>query len=92
MGFGALASESTQVTDQMFLRAAQTLAAQTSAEDLALGRCYPALSRIREVRTARPRLRLPYPLPLPIQYSIQYMLRTHSALPSGVRSDRGGRR
>lgn len=50
MGFGALASESVKVTDQMFLRAAQTLAAQTSAEDLALGRCYPALSHIREVQ------------------------------------------
>lgn len=52
MGFGALVSESAKVTDEMFLRAAQTLASMTTDEDLAVGRCYPALSRIREVSAA----------------------------------------
>jgi len=52
MGFGALVSESAKVTDEMFLRAAQALASMTSDEDLALGRVYPALSRIREVSAA----------------------------------------
>ena len=52
IGFGALVSESSKVTDVMFLRAAQTLASMTSDDDLKLGRVYPALSRIREVSAA----------------------------------------
>ena len=36
----------------MFLAAARTLAAQTSLEDLQLGRVYPPLARIREVSLA----------------------------------------
>ena len=49
VGLGALVCEATQVTDAMFLTAARTLAAQVTPDDLALGRIYPALSRIREV-------------------------------------------
>jgi len=49
VGLGALVCESAQVTDGMFLTAAKTLASLVSDEDLALGRVYPALSKIREV-------------------------------------------
>ena len=49
VGLGALACESRQVTDGMFLTAAKTLAALVGEEDLAMGRIYPALSKIREV-------------------------------------------
>jgi len=49
VGLGALACESRQVTDGMFLIAAKTLASLVSEEDLAMGRIYPALSKIREV-------------------------------------------
>jgi malate dehydrogenase (oxaloacetate-decarboxylating)(NADP+) len=49
VGLGALACESRQVTDGMFLTAAKTLASLVGEEDLALGRIYPALSKIREV-------------------------------------------
>jgi malate dehydrogenase (oxaloacetate-decarboxylating)(NADP+) len=49
VGLGALASEATEVTDEMFLAAAQTLAGLVQPEDLALGRIYPALTKIREV-------------------------------------------
>jgi malate dehydrogenase (oxaloacetate-decarboxylating)(NADP+) len=49
VGLGALVCEATKITDGMFLTAARTLAARVGAEDLALGRIYPALSKIREV-------------------------------------------
>ena len=49
VGLGAIASGSTRVTDEMFLAAARVLADLVSEEDLALGRVYPSLSRIREV-------------------------------------------
>jgi malate dehydrogenase (oxaloacetate-decarboxylating)(NADP+) len=49
VGLGALACESRQVTDGMFLIAAKTLASLVGEEDLAMGRIYPALSKIREV-------------------------------------------
>ncbi len=49
VGLGVVASEARRVTDRMFARAARTLADQTSAADLDLGRIYPALTRIREV-------------------------------------------
>jgi malate dehydrogenase (oxaloacetate-decarboxylating)(NADP+) len=49
VGLGALASESREVTDAMFLAAARTLASLVQPEDLALGRVYPPLSRIREI-------------------------------------------
>ncbi|MFM8357885.1 MAG: oxaloacetate-decarboxylating malate dehydrogenase, partial [Verrucomicrobiota bacterium] len=49
VGLGALAAESREVTDRMFLLAARTLAGLVGAGDLAIGRLYPALTRIREV-------------------------------------------
>ncbi|MCB1732682.1 MAG: NAD-dependent malic enzyme, partial [Halieaceae bacterium] len=49
VGLGAIASQASRVTDEMFLAAARVLAAQVSAEDLELGRVYPSLGRIREV-------------------------------------------
>lgn len=49
VGLGALVCEATKITDGMFLTAARTLAAQVCDEDLALGRVYPALSKIRDV-------------------------------------------
>jgi len=49
VGLGALACESRQVTDGMFLTAARTLASLVGEEDLVMGRIYPALSKIREV-------------------------------------------
>jgi malate dehydrogenase (oxaloacetate-decarboxylating)(NADP+) len=52
VGLGVVASESRLVSDEMFLRAARALAAATTVADLAQGRLYPALSRIREVSLA----------------------------------------
>jgi malate dehydrogenase (oxaloacetate-decarboxylating)(NADP+) len=49
VGLGALAAESREVTDAMFLAAARTLASLVQPEDLAAGRVYPPLTRIREV-------------------------------------------
>ena len=49
VGLGAVVSHSRRVTDEMFLAASQILADQVGDEDLAMGRVYPALSRIREV-------------------------------------------
>lgn len=49
IGLGIVASESKRVTDEMFFVAAKTLAMQVSTSDLALGRVYPSLSRIRQV-------------------------------------------
>lgn len=49
VGLGALSAASAQVTDGMFLTAAQTLAGMVGDDDLALGRVYPSLTRIREV-------------------------------------------
>jgi malate dehydrogenase (oxaloacetate-decarboxylating)(NADP+) len=49
VGLGVIASHSSRVTDEMFLAAAYRLAAQVSQEDLAVGRLYPALKKIREV-------------------------------------------
>lgn len=52
VGLGALVAESREVTDGMFLTAARTLAGRVSAEDLELGRVFPALGKIREVSLA----------------------------------------
>lgn len=49
VGLGALVSEAREVTDAMFLAAARTLAGLVGAEDLAEGRVYPPLAKIREV-------------------------------------------
>lgn len=49
VGLGAVASGASAVTDEMFLAAARLLASLVSEEDLAAGRVYPCLSRIREV-------------------------------------------
>ena len=49
VGLGVLASESSEVTDTMFLAAARTLAGMVDPVDLELGRVYPALTRIRDV-------------------------------------------
>jgi malate dehydrogenase (oxaloacetate-decarboxylating)(NADP+) len=44
-----LVSGARLVTDEMFMAAAKTLAAEVSENDLANGRIYPPLSKIREV-------------------------------------------
>ena len=49
VGLGVMASEASRVTDEMFSAAASALAAEVSDADLALGRVYPSLARIREV-------------------------------------------
>ncbi|MGH0035892.1 MAG: NAD-dependent malic enzyme [Myxococcota bacterium] len=49
VGLGAIASRSRAVTDEMFFAAARALTEEVSAEDLAVGRVYPPLARIREV-------------------------------------------
>ncbi|MCE9582188.1 MAG: NAD-dependent malic enzyme [Planctomycetes bacterium] len=52
VGLGVVASGSTRVTDEMFFVAAKTLAGLVTDADLALGRIYPDLARIREVSLA----------------------------------------
>ena len=47
-----IASEAARVTDDMFFAAAKTLADLVSEKDLAEGRIYPSLTRIREVSAA----------------------------------------
>ncbi len=49
VGLGALVVEATEITEQMFLAAARTLAELVTEDDLALGRIYPSLTRVREV-------------------------------------------
>lgn len=49
VGLGALVVEATEVSEQMFLVAARTLADLVCDDDLAIGRIYPSLTRIREV-------------------------------------------
>jgi len=49
IGLGALASEAGRITDAMFLTAARTLAGQVTEDDLAQGRIFPSLTRIRDV-------------------------------------------
>jgi malate dehydrogenase (oxaloacetate-decarboxylating)(NADP+) len=49
VGLGLIASEARQATDEMFFAAAKVLADAVSDHDLALGRVYPSLTRIREV-------------------------------------------
>jgi malate dehydrogenase (oxaloacetate-decarboxylating)(NADP+) len=49
IGLGVLASGSRLITDETFLAAARALAGEVSESDLAAGRVYPPLNRIREV-------------------------------------------
>ena len=52
VGLGAIACGARLVTDEMFFAAAQALAQQVSAPDLARGLIYPPLTAIREVSAA----------------------------------------
>ena len=49
VGLGVVISGARHVTDDMFEAAASTLAAEVTDDDLANGRIYPTLSRIRDV-------------------------------------------
>jgi malate dehydrogenase (oxaloacetate-decarboxylating)(NADP+) len=49
VGLGIILSGATRVTQEMFFIAAKKLASEVTDEDLASGRVYPSLSRIREV-------------------------------------------
>jgi malate dehydrogenase (oxaloacetate-decarboxylating)(NADP+) len=49
VGLGVIATEASCVTDEMFFEAAKALAREVSEDDLAKGRIYPSLARIREV-------------------------------------------
>ncbi len=49
VGLGVIISGAIRVPDEMFSASAKALAAQVTENDLALGRVYPALERIREV-------------------------------------------
>ncbi len=52
VGLGVIASHSAIVSDEMFYVAAKALADQVSSEDLAQGRIYPSLGKIREISLA----------------------------------------
>ncbi len=52
LGLGVVASAAERVTDEMFMVAARALAQQVSYADLAQGRIFPPLPRIREVSAA----------------------------------------
>ncbi len=52
VGLGAIASEATRITDEMFFVAAKTLAQMVSEKDLNIGRVFPHLNNIREVSLA----------------------------------------
>ncbi len=49
VGLGLVASAASRVTDRMFQVAARVLADMVAESDLALGRIYPSLERIREI-------------------------------------------
>ncbi|MFZ2224923.1 MAG: malic enzyme-like NAD(P)-binding protein [Candidatus Deferrimicrobium sp.] len=52
VGLGAIASEATHITGEMFFAAAKTLAGMVTEEEYAMGRIFPRLGRIREVSVA----------------------------------------
>lgn len=49
VGLGVVASGASRVTNEMFFEAAKALASCVTKDDLAVGRLFPALQRIREV-------------------------------------------
>lgn len=49
IGLGAIHAELTTITDEAFLVAAETLAAQVSDDDIEMGSLYPPLPNIREI-------------------------------------------
>lgn len=49
VGLGVISSGARHVTDEMFMAAAETLAALVSDDDLAHGRLFPGISQIRDV-------------------------------------------
>lgn len=49
VGLGVIAVQAKHVTDEMFFAAAKALAERVTDDDLALGRIYPPLEKIREV-------------------------------------------
>ena len=49
VGLGLIASGARLVTDEMFFAAARALADAVDADDLAVGRVYPPLGRVRQV-------------------------------------------
>jgi malate dehydrogenase (oxaloacetate-decarboxylating)(NADP+) len=49
LGLGAIATGASRITDEMFLAAAQTLAAYVTPADLQQGSLLPPLTRVREV-------------------------------------------
>ena len=52
VGLGVVATKARHVPDAMFMVAARTLASLVTEDDLAQGRVYPSLTRIREVSAA----------------------------------------
>jgi malate dehydrogenase (oxaloacetate-decarboxylating)(NADP+) len=52
LGLGVLATGATRVVDEMFFAAAQALADQVSADNLAAGRIFPPAARMRDVAAA----------------------------------------
>jgi malate dehydrogenase (oxaloacetate-decarboxylating)(NADP+) len=52
VGLGVIVSQSRRVTDEMFFVAAKVLASLVTEQDLATGRIFPELQRIREVSAA----------------------------------------
>ncbi|WP_075071505.1 NAD-dependent malic enzyme [Gemmatimonas phototrophica] len=52
VGLGVIVADASRVTDEMFAAAARTLANMVTEDDLAMGRIFPSLSRIRDVSRA----------------------------------------